>query len=169
MLSPGSLSRILGVSDDRAVYRAHTAMVLAVSTPLIGVGALLLFVLSLNDAPSPALVAVGIAWLLITGLMIALAVRPRTTISRAGIEVRGPFGTRVHPWAEVADIQIEEVSSSPAAGKVFGAVIYDADLRRVALPYLHHKRLGSAQLESAMGELRRRWTEERGTDWRPSR
>lgn len=157
------------MNDDRVVYRTSTAMVVATSAPSIGVGALLLFALYLNDASSPALIGMGIGWLLITLFLIALAVRPMTVISRSGIEVRGLFGARVHPWAEIADIQIEEVSNTPVDGKVFGAVVYDADLRRVALPHLHHKRLGSAQLETEVSELRHRWEAERGVDWQPRR
>lgn len=159
----------LGMNDDRVVHRASTAMISVAAAVLVGVGALLLVALHLNDSSPEVLAWVGVGWFLFTAFMLAVTARLATVVSRAGIEVRRIFGRSAHPWAEIADIQIEEVTGPSSRFQVFGAVVYDADLRRVVLPYLHHKRLGSAQLEAEVSELRRRWEAERGSDWQPRR
>lgn len=150
--------------NDRVVYRVFPAMIVAVLVPLVVVGALLLLALFLNDAPPEVLVGVGVGWLLIVALGLSSVVRPQTVLSHAGIAVRRSFGGHLHLWAEITDIQIEEVSSPSSKFKVYGAVVYDTEQRRVALPYFHDKRLGPEQLEGEVDRLRRRWEAERGAD-----
>ncbi|GAB3453381.1 hypothetical protein GCM10027436_53970 [Actinophytocola sediminis] len=145
------------------MYRVSAAMIAMVLAILVGVGVLLQIALSLADSPPEVLLWMGVGWLLFTAFMLALTARPATVVSGAGIAVRRVFGARRHPWTEIADIQIEEVSGQSAPRlQVRGAVIYDPRSHRTVLPYLHHRRLGPTKLEAEVAELRRRWETERG-------
>lgn len=151
------------MTGDYVVYRASTKVIGGVVAAMAVAVVVMLMRLAAQDVGVAVLVWVVVGWSALCGFLLTMVVRASTVVSGEGITVRQLYGTRHHPWAEIADIQIATVSGT----RVLGAVIYDANLRRVFLPQVTGKALGPEHLDRVVGELRRRWAALRGPAWRP--
>ena len=148
------------------IYRVNTQMIGAAGAAFALGGLVLLLRLSADDMPGGGLVAVGVGYVLFVGWMMVLLIRSSTTIADEGVIVRNTRNTTVHPWAEIADIRFELVATGRVTMR--GAVLYDARLRRIVLPYVNDRRLGGTPAaERATTELRERWEAARGPGWQP--
>lgn len=123
----------------------------------------LLLRMSLDDVGDAVLLWVGLGLALFFGFLLAFIVRAATVVSAHGIEVRQMFSRRHYPWAEIADLQVAPMDGT----RVTGAVLFDADLRRVFLPQITDKVLGTERLHQEVARLRQWWTEARGPDFQP--
>lgn len=149
------------------IYRVNTQQVGAAGTVIAVGGVILLVRLHADDLPDGWLTVVGIVYAVLMGLLMALILRSSTAITDAGVVVRHTWSSTEYPWPEVADIRFELVSGA-SGPTIHGAVLYDAQLRRVVLPYVNNRRLGGIpEAERATTELRERWAAARGADWQP--
>lgn len=157
---------IMGCVHERVVYRVTTTII-ATTVGVLGVGgAVLLLRMGADDAGPVVLTWVGVGWVVFSALLLALTVRSATVVTDAGVEVRGAFRTRTYPWERIAHVMIEEIGGPASAVAIYSGVIYDENLRRVALPYVNHKRLGEG-LEGEVRKLYERWEDLRGPNWEP--
>jgi hypothetical protein len=111
------------------------------------------------------LAVIGVGYVALIGLLLLLAMRSSTTVTDDGVVVRHTWSTSVYPWAQIADIRYERVTGAASRITIHGAVLYDARLRRVVLPFLNDRSVDAAV--RATTELRDRWTAARGADWQP--
>jgi hypothetical protein len=147
-------------------YRRAPALIVALVCVAVAGGGYLLLRWS-DDATAQELIVVGVVWCGFWGLLLASLARRGTVVDSAGIRVRHMFRTRAYPWPDIADIRVEP--HTPLVGTTDErnfVVIYDANLRRHALPMVSGRT--AAELAETRDDLCARWETHRGAAWSPS-
>ncbi len=148
---------------DVVTYRRSPALIVVLAFLAVGGGTYLLLRWS-HDATVQELIAVGIAWCAFWGFLLASLARRRTVIDDAGIKFRHMLRTQNSSWSDIAEIRVEP--HTPLVGTTDEhqfVVIYDANLRRHALPMLSGPT--AAELAEPLDDLRARWKAHRGKAW----
>lgn len=154
-------------SGYRRVYRIRAlGIVLAALLPLM-LGAVALVYDIASDDATPGWVAwlVGLFFAAFFGLVIWWIVGTATIADDKHLTVRGVLKSRAIPWREIQAIELEPNPQAAYGGNqplVLG-VLYDADGKRIGLPYLNDR--GTPNVEQEMADLQEAWRQRRGHDW----
>ena len=118
----------------RRVIRA-TYVTLAVAVMLVGLKAM-----DFATSPGPTRwdVLVLVVWPVLAGRVALDQWRARTTVTAAGITVRGPLRTRTWAWADVYGIRVE---NNRRGSPHWPAYLYVDHGRRVRLPHFDELQL----------------------------
>ena len=113
-------------------------------------------------------IIVGCA-VLFAGLLIAAILCARTTVDQDGILVHSLLRTTRYRWPDIAELRIEKADRTTMSRATFpNVILYDQNLKRVALSNVSDKRLGGpGALVAELARLRAAWEAGRGPDWRP--
>ncbi|MFC4506367.1 MULTISPECIES: PH domain-containing protein [Streptomyces] len=117
----------------RGVPAAHLTLVAA--AVLVVVSALKATTLS---GTSPWDIVTPVIWLGLGGRVVLEQWRARTSVTAAGITVRGLLRTRTWAWSEVYDIRVEGTKRGTSR---WPAYLYGTDGRRVLLPHIDEHQL----------------------------
>ncbi|MBO0805227.1 MAG: PH domain-containing protein [Nocardiopsaceae bacterium] len=157
------------MAEPRRVYRARVRRSLPPPALLAyAVVVVVAFMIGLLNGGLVVAALSALGGLALCATLLALAMRPRTTVTGEGIDVRNVFETRGFRWTDIHGIGVAR-ASMPGAGPAVLRVVIDVVIGmvevRVHLPNVNARQLGDDRaVDRELARLREMWEWKRGDD-----